>query len=137
MTPEWQRIAEYIVLDNPEYELALEEFRNCPHQMVFIHLWVKQDWSLKLLKRFKHEFAVLRKHVTCPLFAGAIDDDDKWVKFIELFGFKPLTEFTDTDGRRRRIYWHQIDHDLIDPKTKLDLERDHDDYPVRVPAAVS
>jgi hypothetical protein len=107
MTDDWIRIGETVAIENPEYELALEEYRRGADQMVFIHLWVKKDWSLALLKRFKHEFSVLRQHVTCPLYACSEADDDKWSKFVTLFGFKPLSEALCTDGVTRRIYWHQ------------------------------
>lgn len=107
MPDDWHSVREDIVLDHPEYQLSLEEYRRGEDQMVFIHLYVWKDWSAKLLKRFMHEWKILRKHVTCPLYACADIDDDKWSKFVQLFGFKPLSEAICTDGKTRRIYWHQ------------------------------
>lgn len=120
----WKSIREDIVLDHPEYELALEEFRNGPHQMVFIHLWVRKDWSKKLLKRFLYEWRVLRKHVTCPLYAAADTQDHKWEHFISLFGFKPLTVAI-WNGEPRRIYWHQ-NNDQFNTKTTVNDQREHE-----------
>jgi hypothetical protein len=131
---DWIRIGETIAIDNNEYELALEEFRRGDDQMVFIHLWVKKDWSLALLKRFKYEFGVLRQHIKCPLYAMSEADDDKWSKFVTLFGFKPLSEALCTDGVSRRIYWHQGNDLFITKNNDAVVDESR---PLGTPTAVS
>jgi hypothetical protein len=108
LTDDWKSIRTDVVLDHPEYKASLEEFRDSSgRQMVFVHLYVFAPWTKALLQRFRSEWTLFRKHVTCPLFACADVDDEKWAKFVSLFGFKPLSEAICTDGKRRRIFWHQ------------------------------
>lgn len=103
----WERVREDTAIDNPEYQLLLEVFQRSTDQIVFIHLYVKTDWTRALLQRFKREWELLRQHISCPLFACPDTDDAKWEKFISLFGFKFLTDADFPDGSRRRIFWHQ------------------------------
>lgn len=105
----WRSVREDVAVDNPDYFCSLEEYRSSDNeQMVFIHATVKKPFTKELLKRFKGEFALLRKHTTgIPLFACADLDDHKWSSFVKLFGFKPLSTAVCTDGKTRRIYWHQ------------------------------
>lgn len=104
--------------------------------MVFVHLYVWQGWSLSLLKRLRHEWAVLRKHVTGPLFCCADTEDGKWVKFVTLFGWQPLLEAICINGERRNIYLHQgIGNGQVN--TNSNTKSKLDDGPVSIPDAVS
>lgn len=104
----WKSIRTDTVIDCPEYKWTLEEFRNdADQQMLFVHLDVHADMTLKLLKRMQYEWALFRKHVPCPVFACGSHDDEKFAAFVKLFGFKPLSQANCTDGLSRRIYWHQ------------------------------
>lgn len=117
----WRSVREDVGIDNEDYFVSLEEFRNIEDpskQMVFIHLTVKTKFSKELLKRFKHEFTLLRKHTAgVPIFALAADDDDKWSSFVKLFGFKLLSSANCTDGKTRRIFWHQGNDQLTTKNT--------------------
>lgn len=104
---EWKFVREDVALDHPEYKLTFEVFGKGEDQMVFVHLSVFKDWSPKLLRRLLHEWGVIRKHVTCPLYARGAVDDDKFDAFVKLFGWKFLMNAVRNDGQVRRIYLHQ------------------------------
>lgn len=106
MLPEdWKRVAHHPAIDDPDFTLSLEEYRNGAHQMMFIDLGVRR-WSPGMLRRFADGWKIFRKHITCPLFAFPDVDDGKWEKFVTRFGFKPLSTIQCTDGSFRRIFWH-------------------------------
>ena len=106
MNPDgWARVREDVALQTPEYKASLEVFERGGDQMVFIHLYVFAPWSRTLLVRMQREWAFLRQHITCTLFARPDNDDAQWEHFIRLFGFKFLTVADFEDGSRRRIFW--------------------------------
>jgi hypothetical protein len=124
MTDDWKPVGLYNVVDRPEYNCSLEEFRNGPHQMMFIHLTVHQ-WTKQALKIMKREFALLREHVTCPLYGAGDVDDDKWSSFVKLFGFKFLRNVNCTDGKQRRLFIH-----IKDDKKNEFKQTDHTVVPI-------
>ncbi len=103
----WLSLASHTILDCPEYKLALEDVRDDDKQMIFIHLVIRTKWTKTLYKRLQGEWWVLRKHITCPLFAHGDYDDLKYEKFLALFGFTPLIATHYANGEPRRIFWHQ------------------------------
>lgn len=107
----WHSVREDVAINNSDYFCSLEEFRHNDDpskQAVFIHATVKTKFTKELLARFKREFELLRKHTAgVPIFAMPDTDDSKWSAFVKLFGFKPLSTIKCTDGKSRRMYWHQ------------------------------
>lgn len=112
----WTKVADYTVVDCSEYFWELEEFRDkspsaagaAPdgsgdQQFMLVHLKVRK-WSKDVLKSMRAAFLTFRDVVTCPLYAVHPVEDDKWVKFIAYFGFKPLTEITCENGERRTLF---------------------------------
>lgn len=103
---DWKFIEDTIVVDDADYICELSEYRRGADQMVFIHLTVRK-WSLRVLKRLLHEFYLLREHVTCPLYANpGPDDSGKWEAFVELLGFKFLTNVVCKNGQQRKLFVH-------------------------------
>lgn len=101
----WQKVATYTAVDCPEYLFDLTEHRNTAtgDQMLFVHLVVRK-WSKTTLKNMLHVFKQFRECVTCPLYANAMVDDEKWARFISKFGFVPLQNVVCEDGETRRLY---------------------------------
>jgi hypothetical protein len=90
----WTRTHLSTVIDRPEYKLEVEELRNGEASMVFVHLSV-HEWSRASLKRMLEEFALLRELIDVPLFAMSHNSDEKWQRFVSLFGFKHLCDVDD------------------------------------------
>jgi hypothetical protein len=116
MTEDWKSVANYTVVDRPEYFCDLEEFRRGDDQMMFIHLQVRK-WSKETLAIAKREFNLLRQFVTCPLYGAGEVDDEKWSSFVKLFGFKFLQNVICTDGKTRRLFIHIKDDKKNEFKT--------------------
>jgi hypothetical protein len=109
MSDTWAYCGSHTVYDKPEYFFDLEEWRCGDRQMVFVHL-LFHKWSPRVLRQALEDWRVFREHVACPLYAMGQDDDDKWAKFVSLFGFKFLADgLACTDGRSRRIFYHAKD----------------------------
>lgn len=103
---QWLSLGRHTAVDCPEYLLELEECRKGEDQMMFLHLTVRKPWSREMLTRLLHTWAVLRKHVTCPIYAHGDNDDDKFEKFTRLFGLTHLVTLPTTNGATKRIFWH-------------------------------
>jgi hypothetical protein len=90
MVGEWYSVNRWALLDHPSHLWELEELRNGEAQMIFIHLNVR-IWSKSVLRRLLAEFATLRSLIDVPIFAtGPESQDEKFKRFVSLFGFKPL-----------------------------------------------
>ena len=91
MSGVWSSVNRWTLIDRPENVWELEELRNTGEaQMIFIHLNVR-IWSKSVLKRLLAEFATLRSLIDVPIFAtGPESQDEKFKRFVSLFGFKPL-----------------------------------------------
>ena len=103
---DWQKVGSHVVISKPEYEFEIDEFRRGDDQMVFVHMWVL-DWSKSVLRDMLAAWKIFRQCVTCPLYAVAEIDDDKWTGYVSLFGFKPLTEVVLNNGEHRRLFIHR------------------------------
>lgn len=101
----WTLVSEQKLIDCPEYLFELEEYRCGEKQMVFVHLHVWK-WSKGLLKRLQDVFAKFRECVPGPIFTAGTHDDDKFLRFVSLFGWKPFTTIPCTDGKTRRLFIH-------------------------------
>jgi hypothetical protein len=102
---DWKLVGYHEVRDTPDYHCGMDEYRRGKDQMMFIH-FTFHNFTKKTLKQALAEFKLLRECVTCPLYACADHDDDKWRAFVKLFGFKPLIVGKCTDGKQRNIYIH-------------------------------
>lgn len=104
----WHHVANYTAVETPEYHFELEEFQDDaapPNQMVFAHIRLRQPITASILKDMKRTFALFREHVSCPLFAIAEEDDEKWEHFVGYFGFRFLTKIIYNNGVERRLFW--------------------------------
>jgi hypothetical protein len=100
----WQHIATHIPVNRPEYRWELDEYRNdADEQMMFAHLTVFK-LTPSLIKQMLATWRLFREHVQCPLFAIGEVDDDKWSRFVSLFGFKFLMEVVCENGQHRRMF---------------------------------
>jgi len=115
----WKHVAFIVAHECSEYTFALDEFRSDEeHQMLFVHLVVKR-WTSKTLREMLSVFEAFRACVTCPLYAIGKQDDDKWVKFVTLFGFKPLIdEVICLNGESRRLFFHLKDNNNGQPRNR-------------------
>lgn len=103
-TGPWEHVVSHIVMNCPEYHWLLEEYRD-PHgrQMLFAHIRVFK-FTPALLKRMRETYATFRKCVIAPLYTLGEVDDDKFEKFVALFGFKYLTDVVCVNGEKRRLF---------------------------------
>jgi hypothetical protein len=115
---DWQKVGEWTPIDSPEYLFEVEEYRNGDKQMVFIHLHIWK-WTISVLKRIRRDFNLFRQCVPCPIYTCGTADDDKFERFVSLFGWKPLTTIPCTDGKTRRLFIH-----INDNKNVLQIERE-------------
>lgn len=101
----WHKEATWIVLDRPEYVFTLDEFKKGDKQMLFVHLKVYKH-TKEVLTQLLAEWRLFRKCVTCPVYCHGINDDEKFHRFVSLFGWKQLCKAKCPDGKERRIYIH-------------------------------
>lgn len=101
----WSQTAIHIIVDNPSYLFRLEEYRtDAGDQMLFVHMDVRQ-WNKSALQQMLREFSCFREHVTCPLYALGLSEDDKWLRFISKFGFVLLLDDVICEnGAKRRLF---------------------------------
>jgi hypothetical protein len=93
-----------IVLDEPEYTASYHTADlGDGRVMTFAHLEVFY-YSPSILKKLKREWDLFRKYEPCVMFALSDTDDEKWVRFISMFGFQYLRDVGCTDGRTRRLF---------------------------------
>lgn len=97
MNDDWVLANSWRVLDRPEYTFDIEEWRNGASQMVFIHFSIL-TWTKSVLKRALAEFAQFRALTDAPLYATSDTSDEKWQRFVSLFGFTHLIDAE--DGRK-------------------------------------
>lgn len=109
MTEGWKLVGEWKAIDCPEYLFEVEEYRCGKDQMVFVHLHVWK-WSKTVFKRLKKDFALFRECIPGPIFTAGTNDDDKFLRFVSLFGWTPLTVIPCTDGKTRRLFIHIKKH---------------------------
>jgi hypothetical protein len=94
--------------DTPDFTFELDEYRRAPNeQRLLAHIAVHQ-WTPSVLKKILHEWRTLRKCVTAPIFVTPKDDDEKWIKFVQLLGFRPLNKVMCNDGVERNIFIHIV-----------------------------
>jgi hypothetical protein len=102
-------VAQHVAHDTDYCKFEIEEYRTDEgHPMLLAHLHVKQ-WSPSALKKIRHDWKVFRQHITAPLFATPMVDDDKWRKFVTLMGWRPTGQMVlCRDGIERPIYIHTV-----------------------------
>lgn len=116
----WARTGSYTAHETPEYSFELDEYRDGDaHQMLFVHLHVKR-WSPGMLREMLSVFAKFREAVSCPLYALNPDEDEKWEKFVGLFGFNFLRDMICENGEQRRLFLN-----LKSPQAALKKEKNN------------
>jgi hypothetical protein len=102
-------VAQHVAHENADCEFLLDEYRDAQgHQMLLAHLNVLR-WSKNSLKRIARDWAVFRQHITVPLFATPMVDDEKWRKFVARMGWRPTgQQVLCHDGIERPLYIHTV-----------------------------
>ena len=101
----------HLALDTPECTVELDEWRRASDgdQRLVAHIRVHR-WSPSALKKMRREWALFRTLVTLPIFASPIPHEGpelkRWVRFVGLMGFRPLTTVLCEDGHTRPLYIH-------------------------------
>lgn len=91
----------------PEYEAALEEYRDeNGNQMMTAHISVEPElFTPEVYKTIIRRFKLLREVLDVPLYAVEPNpDDEKWERFIAPLGFSQLMRVGCTDGQSRRLF---------------------------------
>lgn len=104
-TEYWTRVHQWRVVDNQDYNLDVEDWRSDDAQMTFLHCSVT-IWAPSVLKRIKTDVALLRETVRGPIYATSNTSDDKWMRFVKLFGFEHLLDY----GDDRKIFILRDNH---------------------------
>lgn len=102
-------VAHHVAHDNDDCTFELDEYRNEQgHQMLLAHLKVHR-WSKNALKRIIRDWTVFRQHITAPLFATPMVDDERWRKFVTRTGWRPTGQMVlCQDGIERPLYIHTV-----------------------------
>jgi hypothetical protein len=96
------------LLLNDDFWLELDEYRRAGgEQFLLAHIRVHR-WSPSVFKQIKHVWTTFRSCVTLPVFACPEVDDQRWVKFVTAFGFKPFQQVICNNGARRPLYIHIV-----------------------------
>ena len=92
--------------DTKDFLFEIDEYRRDEgDQLLLAHIRVLK-FSKDVLKEMLRHWRVLRSFVTAPIFVSPQDDDEKWVKFVTLMGFKPFQQILCNDGASRPLYIH-------------------------------
>lgn len=91
-----------------DYWFELDEYKRASgDQFLLAHIRVL-NWSPSICKRIIKEWRLFRSIVTAPLFACPEVDDERWVKFVSLLGFKPLQQVICENGASRPLFIHTM-----------------------------
>lgn len=101
----WTLANKWLAVDKPEYNLIVEDWRSDEAQMTFLHCSV-HIWAPSVLKMIKADVALLRERVRGPIYATGPITDDKWMRFVKLFGFEHLIDY----GDDRKIFILKDNH---------------------------
>lgn len=100
-------VTRHIISEHPEYFSCLDEFRmDDGGQMLLLHIDVDPlRFSPAVMKRIRFEFAALRSCTRAPLFAFEPEpDDEKWERFVRIFGFQYGGRSHTADGTPIRFF---------------------------------
>lgn len=97
-------------LTTDDYWFDLDEYRRGPQSLLIAHLRFDR-FTPSLMKRVLKQWASFRKCVTAPVFALGEVDDNKWVRFVTLLGFKFSKQVICANGATRRLFTHLVSKD--------------------------
>ena len=89
--------------DDFSYEISLLQVE--PGKLLYfahVYIW---DFKPSTLRRIKEQWQARRSQMPRILFAQGDVTDDKWVRWVRMFGFRPLIDNVPcNDGETRHIY---------------------------------
>lgn len=102
-------VERYVAHEDEDCELLLDEYRDASgQQMLLAHLKVHR-WSLGALKRIARNWSVFRQHITAPIYATPMVDDEKWRRFVTRMGWQSTgQQVLCHDGIERPLYIHTV-----------------------------
>lgn len=101
MSEETYIVRTHQVRETPDFCFEIEEFNN---GFCMAHIAVHR-WGPSVLKQMLKDWRLLRsRFITCPLYATAPLQDEKWQRFVSLFGFKPDRPVVTNSGETRMLY---------------------------------
>lgn len=90
---EFDFIKTHVIRDTKELIFEIDEYRDGPKQFLLVHI-VFRSFSPSILKDVLREWRAFRSIITAPLYAVRNDGgEEKWKRFVSLFGFKPTHIF--------------------------------------------
>lgn len=92
------------LIKRPEYHLELEHTPLGGGNVAFSLHFEVFKWSPAVYKLMKQDWAAIRPLIDAPILAANVDEDEKWVKFIQKFGFRYFKEVIGNDGSVRGLY---------------------------------
>jgi hypothetical protein len=98
----WICTGQWRVVDRPEYALIVDDWHNesaGDAQMTFLHCDV-HIWAPSVLKDIQRDVKLLRACVRGPIYATGTITNNKWVRFVKLFGFEHLIDY----GNGRKMF---------------------------------
>ena len=95
----------------PEYLWESELVQVSGQLLTFVHMGVSR-FTPAVYRQLKAHWSSIRPLLPPIVYAQGDTTDDKWAKFIAIFGFEPvLLDCPCTDGSNRHIYAHFLRND--------------------------
>jgi hypothetical protein len=94
----------YTLVETPDYRLDIEETPLSDSERVYsIHFEIV-TWTPSVLKEMLRDWPHVRAKIDAPILACAENQDPKWEKFIQKFGFSYLMDVEGVDGTSKRMF---------------------------------
>lgn len=103
--PDFEFVSRHRALTQPHYWFEIDEYRRGADQMLLAHLRFSK-FRPTILRSALHDWAVFREYVAAPVFAYGEIDDEKFARFVRLFGFTQLNTDVVWEGKSRRLFLH-------------------------------
>lgn len=90
----------------PEYTLEIEHTPLSDGNVAYSAHFTVHQFSPTIFKLMKDDWAEVRPKIDGPIFACGYNQTDKWIKFVEKFGFQYMKDVVGTDGSVRKLFVH-------------------------------
>lgn len=90
----------------PEYTLEIEHTPLSDGNVAYSAHFTVHQFSPTIFKMMKDDWAEFRPKIDAPLFACSFAQNEKWIKFVEKFGFRYFRDVVGTDGSVRKLFVH-------------------------------
>jgi hypothetical protein len=84
---DFTRTARHIVNADTDYFSCLDEWRRGDDQMLLLHCYFLKV-TPRVFRRVLDEWRVLRRVTDAPIYCVGDEDDGKYLRFVERFGFQ-------------------------------------------------